>query len=653
MIRPRHRPLRPLVLIVLLAGAATAASAKPPGFPPISQNELTMTSVPGYPNAPAVVLFKNAAFSSLDPRTGRYRPTFTVSVRRKILTGEGAQRYGEVVLQHSRQLRLKGLEARTVLPDGRVIPLPEDATFKRRTSRADKTFETSIAFPAVTAGAILDYRYEIELGLGFYIQPWYFQEDVPTIHSEIAYEIPREVVVGSWMQDPMKTGIQQTSTPTEAGGRVVAWGDNLAPLLEEPHSIPSPDLASSFMLIPVVVRTSVGNRNMFNGWTSTCELYSKEYEKARRKTREAERKGREIVQAMADGSRRDKAAALYRFVRDQIETADAWGVGLPDGSTADSVLAARRGGSAEKALLLQTLLAAAGIESRAVWAADRNDGLVNMKFATPWWFDRVIVALDLDGKRVFLDPSDRSLGFGHLDPGIEGMPALLYDAKNAEVIEIPVSPAEQNGRLAKIDLLLDSRGRTTGKGTLRLTGHHAWERIHWKESAERTREAWKEWLGSAYPGYDVSEIHIEEQVDEARVEVSWTMAEREEEVLGDEASLPPSRPLGPIHQPFAQPAAQRRTAVLFSFADRDEVETTLHWPEGWKPDTLPSDTLYKGAAGSAVTSITVDEPGRTLTYRRRLDITQREFPKTSYPAVQALFGVIERHDAQALILVRR
>jgi transglutaminase-like putative cysteine protease len=642
----------PVLLASFLGAFAGASFADSTDFPPISESERTMTSVPGYPNAPAVVLFKKAVFSVLDPKTARYSPTFTVSVRRKILTAEGVQQFGEVVLHHSRRLRLKALVARTVLPDGRVLPLPKDATFRRRTSRSDKTFATSIAFPSVAVGAILDYRYEIQLGLGFYIEPWYFQEEVPTIYSEIVYEVPREVVVGSWIQDPMKTGIQQASTPTGMGGRVVAYGDNLPPIPDEPFSAPYADLASSFMLIPMIVKTSVGPKNMFNGWASTCELYAKDYERARHKTRDAERKGREIAQAVPGGSRRDKALALYRFVRDEIETEDSWGVGLPDGSAGDSVLAARRGSAAEKALLLQTLLAAAGIESRAVWVADRKDGLINLKFATPWWFDRVIVAVDLDGQRVFLDPSDRSLGFGHLDPGIEGMPALLFDPKSPEIVQIPVSPAEQNGRLAKVDWQLDEHGRLSGRGSLRLTGHHAWERIHWKENAGQTAEAWKEWLGKAYPGYGISDVRVDEQVDDERVEVSWTMAEREEEVLGDEASLTPSRPLGPARQPFPQPAKERRTSILFDYAGRDEVEMTLRWPDGWKPDTLPGDTLYKGAAGEAVTSLTVDEAGRSLTYRRRLDVARRELPHAAYPAAQALFAAMERHDAQALTLVR-
>jgi hypothetical protein len=48
----------------------------------------------------------------------------------------------------------------------------------------------------------------------------------------------------------------------------------------------------------------------------------------------------------------------------------------------------------------------------------------------------------------------------------------------------------------------------------------------------------------------------------------------------------------------------------------------------------------------------VDEAGRFLTYRRRLDIAHRELSHAAYPAAQALFATMERHDAQALTLVR-
>ena len=384
MVHPAERACRlAFVLVFLAASAAAAAPAPYVEFPPVTGQERAITSVPGYPNAPAVVLFKTARFSTSEPNDVTYQAVLRVSVRRKILTDEGSQRYGEVVVHHSRRLRLRNLEARTVLPDGRVIRLPKDAIFERRTSQNEKTFVTSIAFPSVVVGAILDYRYELDLGLGFFMEPWYFQEDVPTIHSEIAYYISSKMGARSWLEDPLHTGIQQGPAPGNHYGSIMAWGDNLPPLLEEPSSGPSADLASHFMLLPVSMETAYGRKDLFNSWPSTCEIYSKDYEKARRKTRDAERKGREIAQTVPGGGPRDKARALYRFVRDEITTDDVWGITLPADSTGDAVLAARQGSSAEKALLLQSLLAAAGIESRAVWAANRKDGLINLQFATP------------------------------------------------------------------------------------------------------------------------------------------------------------------------------------------------------------------------------------------------------------------------------
>jgi len=187
---------------------------------------------------------------------------------------------------------------------------------------------------------------------------------------------------------------------------------------------------------------------------------------------------------------------------------------------------------------------------------------------------------------------------------------------------------------------------------LHLTGHHAWQRIHWKDDAEKTVQAWKEWLSEAYREYTITGVRVDEQLDGEHVEVDWVMAEREDEVLGDEVSLSPSRPLGPVHQPFIQTAAQRLTPVYFSYPGREEVELTLHWPDGWTLDSLP-ETRFQNAAGAVLTEMKVDETAHSMTYRRRLDILYRELDRKSYPAAQALFAVMERQDAKTLALTKR
>jgi len=647
------RRLRATLLGALALSAVLTSQAYAAEFAEITQQERELTSVPGQPNASAVVLFKKGKFSvTEDVRTGRDLYDYTVRVRRKILTEEG-KKYGEITLVHGKLSRLQKLEGRTVLPDGRSIPLPKDATFKRRASMSEKIFVTSVAFPAVEVGAILDYSYQVRLESILLVEPWIFQEEVPTLVSEILYEIPKTLGVNYWLQDPMRTGVSGEIKETPEGWEIFGQGKNLPALLSEPYGPPLVELAGYVMILPAVVEGDFGVwRDLLKTWASTCELYAPGYEKAVRKSGAASRKAKEIAAKLPGAGGRERAEAVYRFVRDEIETVAWTGVDLPEDSTVDSVLAAGRGGSVEKALLLQTMLQAVDVPGRPVWVAERHGGMPNLAYPNPGWFDRVIFAADVDGRRLFLDPSDRRLAFGRLDPTLEGMPALLF-SRTPETITLPVTSFEENQRQAKIELDVDGEGRLSGRGSLAFIGHHGWDRLHRGEDAETTVKAWTEWLGNSYTDFAIDGVKVSEAVEERKVEVTWTMAQRAEEVLGDEVTFLPSRPLGPTQQIFQLPPSQRLSAVLLLFGDRDEVELTVRWPEGWRPEALPSETQAVGPAGSLTASIQVDEPGRRLTYRRRFDIKEREYGKELYGAIRSLYNQTEKHDAQPIVLVRR
>lgn len=653
MILPRKCLFSIPVLLTLALGAAVLpAPAAAAGFPDITAEERALTSVPNEPNAPAVVLFKKGEFSMAGVLGNNDASVLTVRVRRKILTEEG-KRYGEVAVHHSKWARMQNLKARTVLPDNRVVPVAKEAIFRRKTSDTLNTFVTAIAFPAVEVGAILDYSYEIRIDSIFFLEPWYFQEDVPTLYSEMICEMPEGIISSSWRRDPMKVGIEQEVKQTVSGILVKVWGKNLPAVPAEPYSLPFADLASSFMLVPTAAESAYGGRmDLLKDWPSTIDLLvSKDYGKALRKSNAAETKAREL--AKAGGGPAQQARAIHRFVRDEIETEGAPGVLLENGTTVDAVLAAKRGDYAEKALLLQAMLGAVGIKARPVWVADRSGGAIDMQLANPLWFDSVVVAAEIDGRRVFIDPSDRDLAFGRLAPGLEGTPALLYDAKKPETITLPVTRFEDHQRRAKVELDLDAEGRLAGRGTLELTGYHAWARMNGRRDAAKVTEGWKTWLDEAWKGYDVRDIQVKELVDDQRIEVTWAMAQQEDEVLGDEVTLRPSLPLGPVQQPFTLPASRRISPVLFNFADRDELELTLRWPEGWKPEALPKPLTHQGAVTAAAASIEVDEAARTLKYRRRMDIQQKFMQEAKhYQDIQALYTLTEKHDAQGLVLVR-
>ncbi len=655
------------VALVLAVACGTSAAAQ--AFAPITEQERALTAVPGQPNAPAVVLFRKGELRMLNPASSDVSSYLRVEVRLKILTAAGKDR-GDVKIAHSGFFRLQGVEGRTVLPDGTIVPLPKDVQFRRTASRSRRLYVTSIAFPAVQVGAILDYHYTVKWDSIFFLDPWYFQDRIPVLHSEIAYEVPVTLQAVAWKSDPMRVGLKSETTKGPGGSsRLRSWGDNLPAVPEESHSLPFSDMAAQEMMLPTAYMTSAAAERLFESWATTCKTFDEDYDTARRKDGGAAEKARQLAAAaLAPGGAEDKAAgktpagasrerrqaaAIYGFVRDEIATEEANRVWLPRYSTAGAVLDNRKGEPAEKAVLLQAMLAAVRIDARLVWAADREDGSVDMKVPNPAWFDRVLVAARIDGQQVFLDPTDSTLCFGRLQPGYEGTEALLFDARKPEIVTLPETPFDQNVRRAQVDLTIDAAGRAAGTGKLTLLGQPAWQRTGWKGDAGTPEEAWKAWLGKQFPGYEVAGVGLAESRDEPKVEVVWTLHQREEEALGDQESLVPSRPLGPARQPFPA-GAKRVSAVTFDFAERSEVDLTVRWAPGWQPDVLPRGARVQTAAGAVVATVAVDAASRSLTYQRRFDTAHRKAATAEqFQMVQALFEEAQKDDAQALVLSRR
>ncbi len=637
-----------LVLLFALAMPLTAMAAD---FGPITAEERAFTSVPWQPDAPAVVLFEKAVLDFMDyPKD--VSSILEIHTRIKILA-EAGKNYAEIAIPHSAVLRLKELEGRTILADGTVVPLLEDAIFRERSSRAKKSFVTKAAFPAVEVGSIIEYRYKFRWDDVAYLEPWYFHHHIPTVLSEITYYKPGNMALEprSWATGGGK--IEVETQKTTRGLAIRAWMQNLGGIPEEPLSFPFADLSSRFMMVPREVAFSGTRIPLFDTWKSACELFEEGetgYRDFRRASRQTKKKAQELASGAA--SQRDKVAAVYAFVRDEIRTFSSQWVGVW-GTDADEILKAGEGNRAQKGLLLQTMLDAIKAKPALVWAGDRRFGRVDLEVANPWWFERNLVMVELDGERVFLDPSDRSLGFGQLSPYFEGTQAILH-GKKPEIIQLPSTPFDQNLRRAKVELAIDEAGQVHGQGRMTLGGHHAWQFLRWKDDAEATAEAWQERLEGFFEGYAVSAVTVNEALDERRVEVQWQVAQRAADVLGDEASLVPSLPLGPVEQLFSLPPERRLTPVQFSFADRDEVEMTISWPDSWEVDVLPTVADYVGPAGALTAGVEVDEANRQLTYSRRLDITTPEFfGRQHYAAIRDLYTEVEGHDAQSLVLVRR
>ena len=124
-------------------------------WPPISPKELSMTSVPEVPGAPAVILYREQTDDDINHHHHIY-------VRMKILR-EGDAELAEVQVPfNSGFYHIGDINGRTVHPDGSITPFAVTSS-EKLVSRGQGVFlrTTGFTLPDMQVGSIIDYQYDV------------------------------------------------------------------------------------------------------------------------------------------------------------------------------------------------------------------------------------------------------------------------------------------------------------------------------------------------------------------------------------------------------------------------------------------------------------------------------------------------------------
>jgi hypothetical protein len=176
------------VAAAVLLGVGTAVVAAVTS-PVVAEGERAAAAIPEPPStatewlngAPAVVLLHRGEVWPMDP-PGRAESVMQVTRRVRILDEMGAVQYGVAVIPTGPALRLAWFEGSTTTRDGEVIALPTDAIFHGQREGLGDVM--TAVFTKVGVGATLEYRYELRYATRVDIDPWFFQEEIPVLHSE-------------------------------------------------------------------------------------------------------------------------------------------------------------------------------------------------------------------------------------------------------------------------------------------------------------------------------------------------------------------------------------------------------------------------------------------------------------------------------------
>jgi transglutaminase-like putative cysteine protease len=539
----------------------------------------------------------------------------------RIETEQGVRSYGQISYRYSHELQeFEVIEAYTTTRDGVRIDVPPNAIFTRQSPSSayaptfDDNLVKTIVFPGVEPGATVTMRTrETQLTPLF---PGQFSTN-DTFPNNKTFK-SASVTINA--PSSMKLYADVVDMP---GGQVVAdvdgqqtwrWSIKDAPAQPGEANAPSIDDRSPRLAITTF---------------PTYEALGKAYLARARPhadiTPDVQTLANEVTKGIPD--RRDQADALYQWVSRNIRYVAVFlGFGGVVPHSAQDVLRARYGDCKDHTTLLQTLLAAKGIQSSTVLVnADSRYWLPSVASPLAVFNHAITYIPEFD---VYLDSTAGTARFGTLPFNEEGKQALLTGAGDEQprLVTLPLAHLDTDKVVVTTHITLDNLGTARGNSEVKNRGEYDWiaRSIFGRLPAGSEPVFAQAFLTAS--GSDGTGRYIHGDVNDLWNEFSFSSVFE----LPDYTPFPGPgamrvpRGLGGLNTISSAfdglVSARRRTPFLLRAGHFSEV-TKLDLPVTMKVLNLPKPVIATSAFGTYASSYALE--GRTITVTRTLDLTSK------------------------------
>jgi len=657
----------PFCLGVWLAAlsATSPPRAEPPrDWDPVSAADLAYTASTIEPGAGAEALFWRVSVEDVGIG-GDLRQVQDHYVRIKIHTEAGAQAHGTIGIEYpSRDGVVQGLEARTIRPDGSVVPL-DPATIAAEVvlrMRGEEVRRQTLALPQLGPGCILEYRYRLVLrgdGEGRF-GPAY----LPTG----AFDLQRDIPVKSLSVTIKPLGLPRrllrfhadatTCRDSADGSSVVTVSDQPA-FKKEPFSPPEyqqrPWMLHFYAARVTESPTSFWQRFALeqNAWYVACTKPNREIlTLAAGIVGDATSTG-EQVQRLVEWIQRE----FHVIPGDSLRARDA------RRSPRLREVVRRGAGSAEEASLLFGALARSlRLETRLLRVPSRRFQFFDPEVMLhPGFLPELQIAVRLAGNWFSFCPAGRRLPWDMVPWHQEAQQALLCDPSSPRFVAVPGAPPERSRVTRTGALTVAEDGTVAGDVALEFSGHlneTIRSGLEGLSGAALDSTLFGE-VGWTDTGIELSRVVLVNGTDErAPLEVRCHVRlPGHAAVTGRRILLDPAVFHARKSVPFTSSA--RHAPVYFRFAWSERDSLSLRLPEGWKVEAVeaaaaPAPAEAPGVAGYA-SAIRTSDDGREIVVVRTLrvgDDGTLVFPPDRYPELKRLFDRIHDRDGAVVTLVR-
>lgn len=645
---------------VLVSPAIVRAQFQAP-----TDDELKMTADPKAPGAAAVYLNINEIAN--DPM--HYQSSY---YRIKVL-GEKGKELATVEIPYLKgNWKVEDIKARTIHPDGSIIPLnvkPEDLLSEKN---GEKQFGRIVfTLPSVEVGSILEYSYVLRYDDNEYSSP----------HWEI--QRPYFVHAGHFQFTPFKA-FMPTGTPNsdtgmflvDSRGRTInslAWwpllpagvtvktslnGSYTVDVTDVP-AIPDEDWMPPIESFLYKVRFYyLPATTLSEFWLNESKYWSKDVDKFAELSK-AIKAAVEGVVAPGD-SDLVKAQKLYDAVQALDNTdytrrkseSELKQMKLKEAKHAEDTWAQKSGSSEDIAMLYLAMLRAAGLTAYADKVVDRDRGVFDPSYMDLDQLDTTLVILDMGGHELVLDPGEKMCPFETVNWRHSDAKGIGQIAKGFAVTTTPMQIYKDNTINRIGDLALDAHGGITGSFSIVMTGQAA---LRWRQEALQTDDAelkkqFDKGLEEIVP--DGVEAHIDHFLGMDKPGENLIAMVK---VTGSLGTATAKRVMLPgfffetrRHQPFVD-EEKRLEPVDMRYGDRVTDQVTYHLPAGMTVEGAPQDASLTWPGHAVFIAKSKTDAGQ-ITIANSLAVAFTEAKPEEYQDLRGFYQKVAAATQQEVVL---
>ncbi|HYC59552.1 MAG TPA: DUF3857 domain-containing protein [Thermoanaerobaculia bacterium] len=574
--------------------------------------------------------------------------------RIKILTEEG-KKHAEIEIPYvpgyPLYTKITDLSARTIRPDGTILPFDgkiyDKVMYKaRRSTLRAKAF----TFADVQPGTIIEYRYIRRWTEGYLLSTyWPLQRDIPMLHAKLSLK-PADTQ-GQYGSFFTYIGLPAGVLPTRKGNDINLEVSNMAALRPEAYMPPEEQLRAR---VNFFYTDSKVTAEKF--WPMQSRIFAEEIERFIGKG------GKADAQRLAQGET-DRLALLRKIYAhaqslrnhsfEETKTdQEIRKERIKEARNADDVLKKGSGFSTEINRAFVAMARAAGFTADAVRVSPRDEFFFTDKFPDANQMSGEIAVVDVDGKKIYLDPGTPYAPFGIVSWEKTAVAAIhILDKGDPVWLRLGLPPASDAVTRRHADLRIEDEN-LAGKITVTFIGQEALVRrlstINEDEAARKKaiEDEVKEWFPdgatlnlTSVSGFDTSDSELKATFDVTLPNLVSS--------AGSKVVVPISVFTSKSKNPFAP--ATRTHPIYFVYANLEEDEVKLTVPEGMKVATLPAPETLDGGA-ITYRAETKRQEG-AITFKRSTNVGVSLVDQKHYSALRNLFAAMTTADQQPLVLV--